>query len=448
MNKKILQLAIPSIISNVTLPLLGLVDTGIMGHMDSEDYIAAVAIGSVIFNIVYWNLAVLRMSTTGLTAQALGRKDDAESISVMARGIGLALVAGAALICLQWPIEQFAFWVIDAKENVTNIARNYYYVRIYAAPAAVANFVFIGWFLGRQKAGTAMILTIVINGINTAGSLFFVYGLGMKEEGVALGTVAGQYAGLVLSVVIFLSHMPGWAKYYKARLVWKLTAMRQYFLVNGALVIRTLTLSLAFAFFKVQYTDDNITIASMNNILLEIAMFMAFAVDGFAFAAESLAGKYFGARDLVNLKRCVKLNMAWGHGLAFCFSIAFLIWGLDLVAIITDKEDVINASPEFLFWIAILPLASTAAFIFDGVYIGTTATRALVISMLVSTFGLFLPLYFILEPIMGNHGLWLAFMIFMVARAVTLWIAYPRAVLGKIQDSKSTQPTYSRAFSG
>ncbi|MCB0397623.1 MAG: MATE family efflux transporter, partial [Flavobacteriales bacterium] len=386
MNKRIIQLALPNIISNITLPLLGLVDTAIMGHLDSTDYIAAIAIGGVVFNMIYWNLAVVRMSTTGLVAQAFGREDSTEELSVVLRGLAVAVISGFLLITCQWPIAEFSFWLIHADAHVTEIARHYFSVRIYAAPATVANFVFIGYFLGKQRASIAMILTIVINGINTVMSLALVYGLDMKEEGVALGTVIGQYVGLAVSLFYFLRTTPEWKSLYAGKAVWLMQEMKRYFEVNGALVIRTATLAFAFSFFKVQYTDSDIILASTNLLLLEVGMFMAFAIDGFAFAAESLAGAYYGAGDVPNLKKCVRLNIRWGYGLGLLFSVIFLVFGQEMISWLTDKDEVIIAAGDYLFWLAILPPASTLAFIFDGVFIGITRTRALVVTMLIATF--------------------------------------------------------------
>ncbi|MEA3496413.1 MAG: MATE family efflux transporter [Bacteroidota bacterium] len=420
MNKEILKLAIPNIISNITIPLLGMADLAILGHLESEIYIGAIALGGIIFNFIYWGFSFLRMGTSGFTAQAFGKKDSKEIILILSRALIIALVAGLFLIIIQKPIELFSFWLFNADSNVEQLASEYYRIRIWAAPATIGLYAFIGWFIGMQNAVYPMIISIIINVLNIALNVFFVFVLGMKSEGVALGTVIAQYTGVVIAVLLFIyKYKPYLFHWVKAEMFDRL-ALKQFFNVNKDILIRTLCLIFVFSFFTAQSAVVNNTILAVNTLLLQFLFLFSYFIDGFAHAAESLTGKFIGAKDNVSLKKFIKIVFVWGIALSIPFSLAYIFAGKNILFILTDNANIILQTKPYLFWIAIIPLITFAAFIWDGIYIGATASKYMRNNMLVSTFLIFLPLYYLFRNSLGNHSLWLALMVFMFARGLML----------------------------
>ncbi|RLD60036.1 MAG: MATE family efflux transporter, partial [Bacteroidetes bacterium] len=269
MNKKILNLAIPNIISNITIPLLGMVDLSVLGHLDSEIYIGAIAIGGMIFNFLYWGFSFLRMSTSGFTAQSYGRKNFKESAILLSRALLVALVGSVFLIALQKPIGLFSFFIINGSKEVEALASQYYYIRIYAAPATLSLYALIGWFVGMQNTKTPMIIAIVINVVNIALDLIFVFAFNMKSDGVALGTVIAQYSGLFIALVLFYKYYKRFIKYWNYRAMIKLSEIKKFFIVNKDIFIRTLCLIIVFSFFTTESANTNNSILAVNTLLLQ-----------------------------------------------------------------------------------------------------------------------------------------------------------------------------------
>jgi MATE family multidrug resistance protein len=430
MHRQVLRLAIPNILSNISLPLLGMVDTAVMGRMESEVYIGAIALGSILFNFIYWGFGFLRMGTTGMTAQAYGRRDKVESISLLARGLLVALAVSLLLILFRQMIAWFGFSLIQGGETVKALGREYFLIRIYAAPATLALFAFHGWFLGVQNARYPLYLTVIVNLMNIGFNLLFVFQFGMKSDGVAWGTVCAQYVGLILAVGLFLHKYRSYLDFVGWRRTVRLSLLGRFFTVNADIFIRTVCLVFAFAFFtSASSAIDSLTLAA-NQILLQYISLMSFAVDGFAFAAESLVGKYVGARDKDRLRRSVRMLMAWGISLGAGFALGYAFLGKPLLRVFTDQMMIIQAASPYLWWMAIIPLAGSIAYMWDGVYIGATATRSLRNMMLLSTLGIFLPVYYVAVGPLGNHGLWLALMLFMIARGVTLTLQARQHIFG------------------
>jgi MATE family multidrug resistance protein len=419
-NREILRLAIPNILSNVSIPLLGMADTAFMGRLDSEIYIGAVALGSVLFNFIYWGFGFLRMGTTGLTAQAFGANDDRECSAILGRGLLVALSSSIAIIALQYAIARLGFSLLQGDAAVESLAREYFLIRIYAAPATLGLYVLHGWFLGMQNARYPMWLTVFVNTLNVLFNIFFVFQMGMKADGVALGTVCAQYLGLALAVGLFLHKYRLYLASFKRSQILRLKAVKRFFAVNGDIFIRTISLVFAFAFFTSASAALGSMILAANQILLQYLSLMSYAVDGFAFAAESLVGRFVGAKDLKTLKLSVRLLFVWGCGFGAVFAAAYVFFGKTLLRVFTDQPDIIKTAIPYFWWTAIVTLAGSVAYLWDGVYIGATATVPMRNMMLLATFGVFLPSYYLFISPLGNHGLWLSMSLFMVARALSL----------------------------
>ncbi len=297
MNRRILDLAIPNIISNITVPLLGMVDMALMGHLENKAYIGAVAVGSMIFNFIYWAFAFLRMSTSGFVAQAFGRRNFGEVMLNLARPLGLAVLAGLGLIALQWPIALLGFHIIESSAEVEILARQYYHIRIFAAPATIGLYAFTGWFIGMQNTRIPMVIAIAINLINIGISVLFVRGMGMGASGVALGTLIAQYCGLLMAILFLRGYYKKLFSYFRKEHLFERVALWKFFHVNKDIMIRTLCLILALSFFTAKSAARGDTILAVNSLLLQFFMFFSFFIDGYAHAAEALTGRFIGARD-------------------------------------------------------------------------------------------------------------------------------------------------------
>jgi MATE family multidrug resistance protein len=431
MNRKILKLAIPNIVSNITIPLLGLVDLALMGHLDSKIYIGAIALGGVIFNFIYWGFSFLRMSTSGFTAQAFGEKNHTESITILARALLVAILISILILILQAPIAWASFKIIGGSPEVETLANEYFRIRVWAAPAALSLFVFSGWFLGMQNARYPMIIAIAVNVANILLSLFFVFILKMNSSGVALGTAISQYVGLIIALFLFSYKYKDLLKKISRKRIMDLKILVEFFRVNTDIFIRTFCIIVVFTFFTSKSASINDTILAVNSILIQLLLFFSFFIDGFAFAGEALVGKFVGAGEISNLKRVVKLLFYWGAGLAVAFTIIYLP-GVNLILkLLTSQPDVIAQAQPFLVWIILVPIASFSSFIWDGIYIGATASKAMRNTLIGATFLVFAPVYYFLNPALGNHALWLGMVLFMFSRGVFQTFFYRKAILNQ-----------------
>jgi MATE family multidrug resistance protein len=438
MNKKILDLAVPNIISNLSIPLLGIVDMALMGHLESDAYIGAIALGSLIFNFIYWGLGFLRQGTSGFTAQAWGRRDIPETILVFSRAALISVVISTLLVGLQKPIELFSFVILKGETRVEELAMAYFRVRIWAAPASLGQFALLGFFLGMQNARIPMVVLVSTNIINIACNYVFVMRWGMESNGVALGTVIAQYSGLVLALVFFRRYFRRLLRYWSFRAMLQWGKLKSFMLVNQDLFIRTMCLVIVFSYFTARSASSDVltegeeSILAVNSLLMQFFMFFSFLIDGFAHAAEALTGKFIGARNRTSLFHSIRLLFIWGTGISIFFTFLYLVGGNMLFRLLTNNPEVIiNARPYF-FWVIMIPMISFTAFLWDGIYIGATAGRQMRNSMLISTLGVFFPAYIALCKPMGNHGLWLAFILFMLARGISMTLLANRAVYSRI----------------
>lgn len=433
MNRKILRLAIPNIVSNVTIPLLGLVDLALMGHLDSEVYIGAIALGGVIFNFIYWGFSFLRMSTSGFTAQAYGEKDNTKSINILARALLVVAAASILILTLQTPIAWASFKIIGGSPDVETLARNYFSIRVWGAPAALSLFVFSGWFLGMQNARFPMIIAIAVNVVNIILSVIFVFVLNMNSNGVALGTAISQYVGLAIALILFNKKYSKLLRDISQKAITDVKLLVEFFKVNTDIFIRTFCIILVFTFFTSKSASINDTVLAVNSLLIQLLLFFSFFIDGFAYAGEALVGKYIGSNNINKLRKVVKLLFIWGFGLALAFTLLYLPGVNVILKILTSQTDVIESAQTFLPWVIMVPVASFASFIWDGIYIGATASKAMRNTLLISTFVFFAPVYYFLNPILGNHALWLGMLLFMFMRGVVQTILYKKAILAPLK---------------
>ena len=373
-DKQILHIAVPSIVSNITVPLLGLVDVTIVGHLGSAAYIGAIAVGGMLFNMIYWVFGFLRMGTGGLTAQAFGQRNEAEITRILLRSLSVSFLLAAALLVLQYPIRHLAFFFIDASPEVQDMATRYFHICIWGAPATLGLYSFIGWFIGMQNSRYPMFIAITQNVVNIAASLFFVFALDMKVAGVALGTLIAQYAGLLMACLLCV-----------------------FFTSTGA-----------------AYGD---VVLAVNTLLMQLFTLFSYVMDGFAYAGEALSGKYAGAGNRTAFRQTVRHLFYWGTALAAGFTLLYGIGGKDFLSLLTNDTEVISASGDYFAWVLAIPAAGFSAFLLDGICIGATATRIMLRAIFIASACFFL-LYYGLHGTMGNHALWLAFISYLGLRGI------------------------------
>jgi len=404
-----------------------------MGHLPNVYYIGAIAVGSMIFNFLYWGFGFLRMGTTGLTAQAFGNSHSTEMINILGRAVLVALSSGLVLILFQWPVSQLAVYLIDASGDVELHAQICFIIRIYAAPATLSLYAFHGWFLGMQNARYPLYLTLIVNFLNIVCNLVFIKIFHMTADGVALGTVLSQYFGMILAFYLMFRKFPKLLRKITINKILNIPALKRFFAVNVDILIRTLLLIFAFAFFTAKSAEFGDDVLAANTILMQFWNILAFGIDGFSFAAESIIGKYVGAKEKAGLLKAVRYIFIWGMGLAICYSIIFLIFGKVIIGIFTDKNALVLLTFSYLGWTIVAPVLNSVCYIWDGIYIGATASVAMRNSTIVATLLVFLPAYFITKPIFGNHGLWLSMTLFMLARGLTLSLMAKRNILRSIR---------------
>ncbi len=429
MHRRVWRLSGPVILSNLSIPLLGAVDTAVMGHLPDPAYIGGVAVGALIFSYIYWGFGFLRMSTTGLVAQAVGAGDADEARAILARAWLLAGGLGLLVLALKGPIGLGAFATLEASAQVESLGRAYFDIRVWGAPAALANYVALGWLFGNQRMGAALLLTIFLNGLNIALDLWFVVGLGWGIEGVALATLIAEWSAVVLGIVIILRGLGRGSgaevgRWRRERILdrGRILALVR---VNADIFVRTLCLVSAFAWFTARGAAQGDVVLAANAILLTFQVFAAYGLDGIAHAAEALVGAAVGGRDRAGLRLAVRVSTQWAFVVAGGFALLYLALGPTIIAAMTGIIEVRETAAIYLPWVVVTPLISVWSYQLDGIFIGATRTAEMRNGMLLSL-AVFVAAVWLLLPMMGNHGLWLAFMLFMAARGLTLGLWYPR----------------------
>jgi len=420
MNRQILKLAIPNIISNLAVPILGVVDTALVGHMEGLSHLGAIAIGGMIFNFIYWSFGFLRMGTTGLTAQAYGRKNKSEIIHILLRALIVALFFAFFLMLAQQLILKISLLLVTTSPDIAKQASIYFNIRIYAAPATLALYAFHGWFLGMQNARFPLFLTIIVNIANLLLNLLFIKVYNMQSAGIALGTVIAQYLGLITAIAFFIYSYKPYLKSIVKSALFELSEIKKFFSVNSDIFIRTMALIFTFSFFTAQSAKMGDDILAANSILLQLWMIFSFGIDGFAFAAESIVGKYVGSGNKEKLKTTIKYIFVWGVSLGLLFTTVYFFGGRLILSVFTNKIQILTLCLLYFPWTIIAPTVNSFCYIWDGIYIGATATKAMRNTMLVSVLVFFLPFFYLGKTLLGNHGIWLAMLVFMITRWITL----------------------------
>lgn len=417
MNRRILRLAIPSIISNITVPLLGLVDVAIVGHLGAASYIGAIAVGGMLFSMIYWVFGFLRMGTSGLAAQAFGRRNLDEVSLVFVRSLGIGVALGLCLVALQVPILSVAFQWVDTTDEVRRLASLYFSICVWGAPAVLGLYSFSGWFVGMQNSRFPMYIALVQNVVNIVASLAFVFIGKMGVAGVALGTLIAQYAGFLLALLL-------WMVYYGRlwpRICWAVVceagAMQAFFKLNRDIFLRTLCLVAVTVFFTSQGAREGEVVLAVNTLLMQLFTLFSYVMDGFAYAAEALTGRYVGAQNSDGLRRLVRVLFTWGAGLAIAFTLVYALGGESFLALLTNEPSVLVASRAYFGWAVAIPVAGVAAFLWDGIFVGATLSREMLRSMWIASASFFL-VYFTLHPLLGNHALWIAFLSYLALRGI------------------------------
>ena len=425
-HRAILTMALPVMISNVSTPLIGVVDTGVVGQIPDPAYIGAVAIGSLIFTFVFWAFGFLRMGTTGLTAQAAGAGDSDELVAGLCRALMIALLAGAGLILLQWPIEEIAFALLEGSAQVETLAREYFSVRIWAAPATLANYALLGWFIGLGRTDIGLVLQLVLNLSNMALDALFVVGFGWDVSGVALGTVLAEVLAVSVGLVIAARHLRGLGAGWPLDRVLMPRQLRRTIAVNGDIMIRSVALVFAFSWFTAKGAQQGDVILAANAVLMHFVSVSAYFLDGLAFAAEVLVGRAVGAAHRAGLEAAARMTTLWSVGVAGVISLVLIVAGTLIIDVLTVDAAAREAARTYLPWAGAAPLLGVWAFQLDGIFIGATRTVDMRNAMLISL-AVFLFAWWMLTPF-ENHGLWAALYVHYLARIGTLSYYYPRLV--------------------
>lgn len=426
MHKEILSLAIPSIVTNITVPLLGLVDVAIVGHMGDASYIGAIAVGTMMMNVICWLSGFLRMGTSGMTSQAYGRGDSKEAATILFQAIALGAAIGILFVLFQPLLLRLFLFFMRPSDEIRAFASVYFHVCVFGLPAALVMYGLTGWFIGMQDTRTPMTVSIFQNIVNIMTSLLLVYLFGMKVEGVALGTLTAQYSGLLLALYIlrrkYASHYQLLFSQFTLKLgdyssfSYKHT-LKRFFRVNRDIFLRTLFLVAVNAAFTSVGSRQGDVILAVNTLLFQFFTLYSYIMDGFAYAGEAICGKYYGAGNAPSFHACIRRLFAWGVIMTVVYTAAYYFGANDILHVLSNEQTVIEASEPYLLWVALIPVAGMGAFIWDGVFIGITDSRGMLLSCFVAAivFAIMLSLFF---TTMGNHALWLALLSYLLARGV------------------------------
>lgn len=421
-HREVWRLAGPLILANISIALLGLVDTAVVGHLNHPYYLGAIAVAAVIFDLLYWGMGFLRMGTTGIAAQALGRCNTDEIRSTLIHASATAFFIAVIILLFRNYLINAGLSLIGGTDEVRHYARVYFNWAIWAAPGVLITLALLGWLLGMQNAKATLYITVTVNIINIILDILFVYGFDMNVRGVALATVFSEYAGLSMAGFMCFRELRSRPGHWRRDLIFERKGVFRMIALNRNIFIRTVCLIFVFAFFTSRGARQGDLVLAANAILLNFQTLMALALDGFANAAEALVGKSVGANNRNSFIRSVRITTFWALLVALGFLLFYSSVGKTIINVMTDLENVRTTAYQYLPWMILSPLISVWCFQLDGIFIGATRAREMRDMMLISTFAVFLPAWYLLR-FLGNHGLWLAFMLFFLARGVTLVIA-------------------------
>ena len=461
-DKEILRLALPSILANITVPLVGMVDIAVAGHLSASAaaLIGGISVGSLMFDMLYWNFGFLRAGTGGMTAQAYGREDWGECRSLLFHSLGTALLISLAILLIQWPFQKLVFLLVDCSAEVKSLALKYFYIRIWAAPATLSLMAFRGWFIGMQDTFSSMLTDVIVNGVNILASIFLALGIpgtafkGIGFSGIAWGTILAQYTGLFFATGVVavkyrqkvrLPVKPGvtvpdgnvTGRPFTARKA----SMRRFFAVNGDLFIRSLCLMVVYLAFTAISAKFGDVLLAMCSVMMKLMMIFSFFTDGFAFAGEALTGRFIGMERPELLREGVRHTFAWSLGIGMMFVAIYLLFGMGMFRMMTSDSSVVGSAQGFLPWLVLMPLVGSTAFTWDGIYTGATRTKPLRNSTIGCMIAFFLVWFLglmLLKP-QGNslvHLLFAAYYSHLIFRSVYLTVNYPSSIPSRIGSSE------------
>lgn len=422
-NRAILRLAIPSVVSNITVPLIGLVDIAITGHLGGAVLISAIAVGAMTFNIIYWLFGFLRMGTSGLVAQAVGRSDHTEPVLIAWRVLSVGIALGLLFILLQVPLFRLSSLAFSTPQAVLPAVSQYFSICIYGAPAMLSLYGLTGWFIGMQDTRTPMVVAILQNIVNMAVGITLAVFLGWGIKGIATGTLVAQWTGFILSFALMILKMRhlGLHREFNPRLIFNGEEIKKFFSVNADIFLRTVCIVAVNLYFTSAGSRQGPLILSVNTVLMTFYTIFSYFMDGFAYAGEALCGKLYGRRDWDALRSMIRRLLGWGVAVALAFTLLYFFGGNLLVELLTDDGSVVDCARQYRLWSTLVPLTGMAAFVLDGVFVGITASKGMLASAAASAV-LFFAIAIALMPSMGNHGVWLAFIIYLSTRGLVEWM--------------------------
>lgn len=426
MNKSILKIALPSILTNITVPLLGLVDTAIVGHLGSAAYIGAIALGTTLMSMAYWGFGFLRMSTGGLTAQAVGEGSRERCFAILTRSLTWALLIAAILLLLQVPLLNAVLYFAEGTKEVQALAATYFRILILGAPAVLCLSSINGWFIGMQNATFPLLIAVVQNLMNILLSCIFVFGLGWSIKGVALGTLIAQYIGLLLALSLILRFRPLPKTKDLRTALGKNSLLDTTFLrMNRDIFLRTLCLLAVTSYFTFVGTRQGDLILASNALLMQFFLLFSYIMDGFAYAGEALCGKAFGANNRNVFRSITHRLFVWGGSMALVTAMVYYCLGTPILELLTDTPEVVRCATEHLPFVALIPLVSFPAFLFDGIFIGMSFTSGMLRALIVATV-IFFALHLLTSQLWGNTALWVAFLAYLGTRGIVQAVALRR----------------------
>lgn len=424
-NREVVRLAVPSILANITVPLVGLVDTAVSGHLGDASLIGGIAIGTMLFDLLYWNMGFLRVGTGGITAQAYGRGDRKAAIGTFSQGIATALAVSLLLLVLQWGFVELMLRLVPCSPEVGQVARQYFYIRIWAAPATLSLFVFKGWFIGMQNTVFPMITDLWVNIVNMLASWLLSFYIPLGIKGIAYGTLIAQWTGLLLAFLLMRSRYRDLLQSTTILHSMKWKYFKRFFSVNSQLFVRSLMMLVVYEGFTILAARFGDVELAVSSVMMHLFMLFSYFVDGFAYAGEAMTGRFIGERNAPALRQTVKYVFLWGAVIGLLFTLLYAVFPRTVIGLLTDNAEVITASEPYIPWLLLMPLLSCAAFIWDGIYIGATAARQLMLCMIWAA-ALFLATFFLCEPHFGPQALYIAYFTNQAVRSLYLTFSWKK----------------------
>lgn len=432
-NRNIVRLAIPNTVSNILIPMQGMIDIAIAGRIGEDINIAALSIGATIFNFIYWNCAFLRMGTSGITAQACGAGNFRECANMLVRALWLAFLIALLLVAFRRPVGNFALYLMQGSEGVQQLAGTYFFARIWAVPASISLFALQGWFIGMQDARTPMFIAILSVIMNAAASLLFVFHFDMGIAGIAWGTVVAQYTGLMATALLWLVKYRSYIPLFDLKESLRLEPVVRFLHVNKDIFLRTACVVAVYTFFTAASARFGDTILTTNALLMQLFTLFSYMSDGFAYAGEALSGRFVGERNATMLKRYIRSLIAWSQAIAIFYVVLYVVAWKDILAIFSPSDEVLRTARRYILWVIAVPLAGSIPFMIDGIMIGATQTKLLRNTVFVATL-FFFGTFCALSAPLGNTALWIAFLVFLSFRGILLYFCSGRLDVGKIMQ--------------